>query len=210
MKLLSDSLTDQAPIAPEYAFGIPDERGGMALGSNRNPHLAWEDLPPGTRSLVLLCYDPDDPSRLDEVNQPGKTIPATLSRVDFFHWVLVDIAPTLPGIPAGKCSAAVTPGGKRTPNCPEGSRQGLNDYTSFMAGDERMAGRYYGYDGPCPPWNDEIVHHYHFVLYATDLDRCPVEGDFTGAEVRAAIEGHVLAESRIVGLYSLNPDVPAG
>jgi phosphatidylethanolamine-binding protein (PEBP) family uncharacterized protein len=70
-----------------------------------------------------------------------------------------------------------------------------------------MSGVYLGYDGPCPPWNDAIPHHYHFVLYATDLERCPVEAAFSGAEVEAAIAGHVLAESRVTGVYSLNPAV---
>ena len=46
-----------------------------------------------------------------------------------------------------------------------------------------------------------------FVLYATDLARCPVEGAFTGAQVEAAIKGHVLAEARLTGTYSLNPGV---
>jgi phosphatidylethanolamine-binding protein (PEBP) family uncharacterized protein len=97
--------------------------------------------------------------------------------------------------------------GKRTPVGPAGARQGLNDYTSWFAGDAEMGGEYFGYDGPCPPWNDELLHHYHFILYATDLDRCPVDGAFTAAEVRAAIAGHVLAEAKLTGTYSLNPAV---
>ena len=72
---------------------------------------------------------------------------------------------------------------KRNPKGPPGSRQGLNEYTGFMAADPAMAGDYYGYDGPCSPWNDERIHHYHFTLYATDLERCPVSGRFSGAEV---------------------------
>lgn len=72
-----------------------------------------------------------------------------------------------------------------------------------------MAGDYYGYDGPCPPWNDTIVHHYHFTLYALDVPRCPVEGRFDRAEVLAAIDGHVLGRTSITGTYSLNPRVPA-
>jgi hypothetical protein len=70
-----------------------------------------------------------------------------------------------------------------------------------------MGGLYFGYDGPCPPWNDERLHHYHFVLYATSLVRCPVEGAFTGIQVEAAITGHLLAEARLTGTYSLNPAV---
>jgi phosphatidylethanolamine-binding protein (PEBP) family uncharacterized protein len=42
-------------------------------------------------------------------------------------------------------------------------------------------------------------------LYATDLGRCPVEGAFTGPQVLAAIAGHVLAQARLTGTYSLNP-----
>jgi hypothetical protein len=72
-----------------------------------------------------------------------------------------------------------------------------------------MAGRYFGYDGPCPPWNDSIVHHYLFTLYALDVEHCPVAGDFTGPEVLAAIAGHVLDQASLTVTYSLNPAVPA-
>ena len=50
-----------------------------------------------------------------------------------------------------------------------------------------MEGQYFGYDGPCPPWNDSRVHHYQFRLLALDLPRCPVEGIFTGPQVLAAV-----------------------
>lgn len=72
-----------------------------------------------------------------------------------------------------------------------------------------MAGDYYGYDGPCPPWNDAIVHHYVFTIYALDLDRLPLEGRFTGAQVREAIEGHVLDQASLTGTYTLNPKLAA-
>ncbi|MBW2288267.1 MAG: phospholipid-binding protein, partial [Deltaproteobacteria bacterium] len=42
-------------------------------------------------------------------------------------------------------------------------------------------------------------------LYATDLPRCPVEGEFTAADVKGAIEGHVLATARVTGRYSIYP-----
>jgi phosphatidylethanolamine-binding protein (PEBP) family uncharacterized protein len=35
--------------------------------------------------------------------------------------------------------------------------------------------------------------------------RLPVEGAFSGADVRAAIGGHVLAQASLHGTYSLNP-----
>ena len=68
-----------------------------------------------------------------------------------------------------------------------------------------MAGDYHGYDGPCPPWNDERVHHYRFTLYALDLESCPVVSGFGAAEVLNAIERHVLEEASIVGSYAINP-----
>jgi phosphatidylethanolamine-binding protein (PEBP) family uncharacterized protein len=42
------------------------------------------------RSYVI-CHDPDVPSKGDDVNQEGRGVPASLPRVDFFHWVLVDL-----------------------------------------------------------------------------------------------------------------------
>jgi phosphatidylethanolamine-binding protein (PEBP) family uncharacterized protein len=70
-----------------------------------------------------------------------------------------------------------------------------------------MGGQWFGYDGPCPPWNDSVTHHYRFEILATDLDRCPVEGAFTAAQVQAALEGHVLGSAAICGRYSLNPRI---
>jgi phosphatidylethanolamine-binding protein (PEBP) family uncharacterized protein len=67
-----------------------------------------------------------------------------------------------------------------------------------------MAGTYRGYDGPCPPWNDMLVHRYRFTLYALSCERVPVEGDFTAPQVLEAIRRHVLAEATLVGTYSLN------
>lgn len=68
-----------------------------------------------------------------------------------------------------------------------------------------MAGQYFGYDGPCPPWNDSLLHHYIFTLYALGVARCPVDGAFNGAQLRAALAGHVLAQASLTGTYTLNP-----
>ena len=96
-------------------------------------------------------------------------------------------------------------GGKRELPGPKGSRQGVNDYTSWFANDADMTGTYRGYDGPCPPWNDMRVHRYHFTVYALSCERAPLDGDFTGSQALEAIRPLVLAEARITGTYSLNP-----
>jgi Raf kinase inhibitor-like YbhB/YbcL family protein len=209
MKLTSTSFTNNGPIPERCAFGIKDADEHIALGENRSPQLSWSEIPPNARSLVLICIDPDVPTSMDDFNQEGRTISASLPRQNFIHWVMIDIPAEDGGVDEGACSDGITPGGKSDPGGPRGSRQGVNDYTGFFAGDEDMGGSYLGYDGPCPPWNDEIPHHYHFQLLAINLSRVDVEGDFSAEEVLAAIEGHVIEGTEIVGIYSLNPDVPA-
>jgi Raf kinase inhibitor-like YbhB/YbcL family protein len=209
MRLTSPAFQNHQPIPAEFAFGAPDPTQHVTLSANRNPPLAWSDPPPGTQSLVLICHDPDVPSQADDVNQEGRTVPADLPRVDFYHWIVVDLPPTAAQIAAGEFSDGVTARGKPGPSGPRGTRQGVNNYTDWFAGDEPMRGKYFGYDGPCPPWNDSIVHHYVFTLYALDVARCPVEGEFSGTAVLQAMAGHVLAQATLTGTYSLNPAVPA-
>ena len=207
MKLWSPGFEDGQRIPEKYAFGKHDPKSHIAFTDNLNPPLAWSELPAGTKSLVLICHDSDVPGRLDDVNQEGRTVPADLPRVEFFHWALVDLAPEPASIAEGEFSRGVTPHGKPGPEGPRGTRQGLNDYSAWFQGDDSMRGTYYGYDGPCPPWNDTRLHHYHFTLYALDVERCPVGDSFTGLVVRDAIRGHVLGEARVSGTYAINPDV---
>jgi Raf kinase inhibitor-like YbhB/YbcL family protein len=208
MKLSSTSFEDGARIPVEHAFCAPEPAAHVTLGRNRNPQLAWGDLPMGTKSLTLICHDPDVPSQPDDVNKEGRTIPSSLMRIDFFHWLLVDLDPYSLPIEAGEFSDGVTPRGKSGPQGPRGTRQGINDYTAWFASTEEMKGDYYGYDGPCPPWNDTIPHHYVFTLYALDVEQLGVSGTFRGAEVLNAMKGHVLGEAKLTGVYSLNPEVP--
>ncbi|MCU0951549.1 MAG: YbhB/YbcL family Raf kinase inhibitor-like protein [Burkholderiaceae bacterium] len=209
MKLSSHSFADGGRIHGEFAFAVPDAAHHVKLSANKNPHLAWSDAPAASKSFVLICHDRDVPSQGDDVNQPGREIPESLPRVDFFHWVLIDIPPTMMTIESGTYSHAVTPRGKAGPAALNGTRQGINDYTQWFAGDHDMEGDYYGYDGPCPPWNDAIIHHYVFTVYALDVPTLPLAGRFTGADVRRAIEGHVLAQASITGTYTLNPRLAA-
>ena len=205
MKLKIKEFSPNSTIPAEFAFAIPDIAQHVALSNNKNPTLTWSQAPEQTKSFVLLCVDTDVPSEPDDVNQEDKEISKDLPRCDFYHWVMVDIPKTVNHIAAGSCSIAVVEHGKKNPTGPEGSRQGINDYTQWFNGDEAMHGEYYGYDGPCPPWNDSIIHHYHFILYATDLEHCDVDGAFTGPDVKLAIEGHILGQAEVIGTYSLNP-----
>jgi Raf kinase inhibitor-like YbhB/YbcL family protein len=217
MRLWSDSFRDGGLIPPECAFAVIDPATHVRLSGNRNPHLAWDDVPAGTQSLILFCHDVDAPTVGTDVNREGREVPEDLPRTDFYHWTLVDIPPALKSLAEGKFSDMVTPHGKSGPLVPftikNGTehqlRQGINDYTSWFATDPDMAGEYHGYDGPCPPWNDQRVHTYLFTLYALDVPALALEGRFTGPEARMAIRGHILDEAQIIGVYSLNPRVAA-
>lgn len=207
MKLTSDSFKDGATISGEYAFAVIAEKGHVALSGNRNPQLTWTDVPEGTESFALIVHDPDVPSKGDDVNKEGREIPADLPRVNFYHWILVDIPAKAREIAAGSQSDGITAHGKRGPAAPGEMRHGINNYTQWFAGDPEMEGDYFGYDGPCPPWNDSIVHHYVFTLYALDVETVAVDGELTAESVRAAMKGHVLAEASLMGTYTLNPSV---
>ena len=204
MKLWSDSWINGERIPPKYAAGKLDDRGGVTFSDNLNPHLAWSEVPAGTRSFALICHDFDVPSRGDDVNKPDREVPADLPRVDFFHWVMVDLPATIAQIAEAEFSRGFTPRGKSGPETLCGAHHGLNDYTGWFAADPERAGNYFGYDGPFPPFNDSLIHHYVFTLYALSVPRAPVEGTFTGAQVRQAIYPHVLGEATHSGTYTLN------
>lgn len=217
MKLSSDSFRDGGGIPAKCAFAELDTSLSVQLAGNRNPQLSWREVPAGTESLALLCLDGDAPTDASQVNRAGCSLPLALPRGDFFHWTLADLPPTLHAIGEGALSDGVTPHGKPGPAALLGGgngsarplRQGVNDYSGWFSADPAMAGDYYGYDGPCPPWNDLRIHHYIFRLYALDEARLELPARFTGAEAYAALRGHILDEAQLIGRYTLNPALAA-
>ncbi len=202
MRIHSTCFANAQPIPAEFAMGQPD-----GFAANRNPSLAWEDVPAGTKSFALLCIDPDAPTVPETVGRDDLQIPLHQPRAEFVHWAMVDIPGELREIAAGSCSDGITAKGKQHPPGPAGARQGLNDYTSWFAGDPDMGGDYYGYDGPYPPFNDQRVHRYFFRLFALDVATLDLPARFTAADVLRAMHQHVLAEAIVHGTYSLNPQL---
>ncbi|WP_314104783.1 YbhB/YbcL family Raf kinase inhibitor-like protein [uncultured Stenotrophomonas sp.] len=200
MKLTSTGLRNGAPIDSRFAAG---DANGFA--ANRNPALAWSEVPAGTRSFALLCIDPDVPTVPGTVGRTDCSVPADQPRADFTHWAMADIPAELREIAEGSCSDGFTAKGKAHPAGPAGARQGLNDFTGWFAGNPDMAGDYLGYDGPYPPFNDARVHRYFFRLFALDVATLDLPARFTAADVHKAMHGHVLAEAALHGTYTLNP-----
>ncbi len=204
MTLTSESLTDGQPCPPRFAFCVPSD-GKATLGANRSPQLTWSDFPASTKSFALVFVDRDVPAFGDNVNTEGQTVEHDRKRTDFYHWVLVDIPADRTSLGAGDDSDGVTPRGKDLGPTPYGTR-GRNDYTSWFQGDADMEGVYGGYDGPCPPWNDERIHRYELTVYALDTETLGLSGDFGGSDVIEALDGHVLDQASLTVTYHTYPD----
>ncbi|MBF0237811.1 MAG: YbhB/YbcL family Raf kinase inhibitor-like protein [SAR324 cluster bacterium] len=206
MKIEVSGFANGSPIPGKFAFCVKDPKNHVAMSDNINPRVHWSEIPAGTKSFLLILVDKDVPSQGDKVNKEGMTVPADLPRVDFYHWVLADIPLNITEIAEGAVSNGITARGKNTGKTPYGVC-GFNDYTGWFTGDKDMEGVYGGYDGPCPPWNDERLHHYTFRVYALDVTSLGLSGAFNGQTAEKATKGHVLEIAEWHGTYTLNPQV---
>lgn len=89
------------------------------------------------------------------------------------HWLVWNISPSTKGIEEGAV--------------PVDAREGRNGMGTI------------GYQGPCPPVGR--THRYFFKLYALDIVVDLPEGA-TKEQLEDAMEGHVLAEAELIGMYS--------
>jgi phosphatidylethanolamine-binding protein (PEBP) family uncharacterized protein len=76
MHITSSAFTNQGAIPVLYT----------CEGQDVSPPMAWSDVPPGTKSLVLIVDDPDAPD------------PAA-PKMTWVHWVLYNLPPTANGLP---------------------------------------------------------------------------------------------------------------
>ncbi len=205
LKVTIGGLDANGRLADDAAF-CPPTKGGPA---DVSPRVSWSAGPEGTRSYALTMTDPDVPKDMSLINKPGATIEDAAPRITIHHWVLADIPATITTLEKGAEGDAVTPHGKPIGDTPHG-RRGANVFTGFLAGNPDMAGTYGGYDGPCPPLNDERPHHYTVRVYALDTPSLGLSGAFDGPELEAAVKGHVLAEGEAVATYALNPKLTGG
>ena len=201
MRLASAALRPGEKIPTQNAMGVPGE-GGPKPGPNKSPELGWSDFPPGTRSFALLCVDPDAPPQAD-ANKADRVIAYDTARSDFYHWILVDLPPTLTHLAEGADSDGLTPKGKPPGKTDHGTR-GVNSYKEWFGDDPDMGGDYGGYDGPWPPFNDERTHRYVFTVYALSVPSLGLGERCRGPEVLRAMQGKILEQASITVTYTLN------
>jgi Raf kinase inhibitor-like YbhB/YbcL family protein len=205
LKVHVDTIKNGDMLANKYAFCAPAAQGHTTGGGNINPSISWSKGPRGTKSYAIILYDPQSPAEHREMmNKDGVTMGADVKRHNFYHWVLVDIPKDVTSIKEGADSSARVVHGKPATPSAVGVK-GLNDYTKVTASNDAMKGQYYGYDGPCPPWNDDLVHNYHFTVYALSVPSLNLPKDFDAEAAQDAMKGKILAQGETVGLYTQNP-----
>ena len=139
--------------SPAFSNGAAIPTVYTCDGQDVAPPLEWSGIPKQTKSVAVICEDPDAPSGT------------------FTHWVLYDVPASAHGI--GEHASI--------------GKAGVNDFGTK------------GFGGPCPPKRDG-AHHYHFHVYALDLDSLGPAG-LSKREAIKAMRGHVLAEGELVGTY---------
>jgi Raf kinase inhibitor-like YbhB/YbcL family protein len=208
LTLESTSIADGRPIAETYALHVPTPDGRSDFGGgDRSPHLAWSGEPEGTRSFALSIVDPEVPADRSRMGVEGLSLGDDEPRVDFAHWLVADIPPDVHEIPEGAGGDGFVPKGRPSGPPVPGAVTGQNGYRGLFEGNPDLEGVYGGWDGPYPPWNDEVVHHYVTTIHALDVGSLGLQPGFTLEEFRQAIHGHVLDEGQIVPTYTLNPSL---
>ena len=110
------------------------------------------------------------------VDDPDAPDPAN-PRMTWVHWVLYNIPADARSLAEGIPPDAALP---------DGSLHGSNSWKA------------YGYGGPCPPSG---THRYFFKLYALDT-ALDVDPGLSKQALLDAIQGHILAEGRLMGTFT--------
>jgi len=98
MKIISKDLRDGEKLPERHVFN------GMGYqGDNISPHLAWDEVPAGTKSFVVTCYDPDAPTGSG-----------------WWHWIVANLPADTRVLPQGSGSDLVA--------LPEGAIQTRTDF----------------------------------------------------------------------------------
>ncbi|MBE9536678.1 MAG: YbhB/YbcL family Raf kinase inhibitor-like protein [Proteobacteria bacterium] len=108
---------------------------------------------------------------LDDPDAPDPKAP----KMTWVHWVLYNMPSNSSGLPEGALSK----------DLPPGTEEGLNDWKKP------------GYGGPCPPIGR---HRYFHKLYALDTVLKGMNRP-NKADIEAAMKGHVIAKTELVGTY---------
>ncbi|XP_008805061.1 UPF0098 protein CPn_0877/CP_0992/CPj0877/CpB0906 [Phoenix dactylifera] len=161
LKLVSPCIDHEGRLPRKYT------RDGQGARKDISPPVEWYGVPEGTKSLALVVEDVDAP------DPSGPIVPWT-------HWVVVNIPPSVKGLPEGFSGKEEEVGGDYA-----GIKEGTNDF------------KLPGWRGSKPP---SAGHHFRFKLYALD-DLVHLGNKVTKDKLLDSIEGRVLGEAELVAIY---------
>ncbi|KAL5727937.1 hypothetical protein ACHQM5_001076 [Ranunculus cassubicifolius] len=128
-----------------------------------SPPIEWYNVPKGTKSLALTVQDIDE-------DRP---------RLPLVHWLVINIPPTLNGLPQGFS-------GKK---------------------EEELVGDYAGVKEEINWRGPELAangHRFKFKIYALD-GNIHLGNQVTNEKLLEEIQGHVLGEAALTGITELSP-----
>ncbi|KAI3994689.1 hypothetical protein MKX01_002305 [Papaver californicum] len=156
-RLVSSAISHEGKLPRKYTA-----EGQGASKKMSSPPLQWSNVPDGTKSLAIVVQDVD-----------SDVIPWT-------NWVVINIPPSLNGLPEGFSGKAEELGG---------------DYAEIQEGNN---------DHKVPGWRVPMLpepgHRFEFKLYALD-DLMHLGHKVTKEKLIEAIEGHVLGEAVLVSIF---------
>jgi Raf kinase inhibitor-like YbhB/YbcL family protein len=170
--------------------------GLASVGAAHALSLTSPDIKPGARisdeqvANIMGCPGKDVSPALNWSGAPKGTKSFALSVYDpdaptgsgFWHWVVFNI-------PADATSLPKNAGDPKAGLMPAGAVQIRNDASMP------------GYLGPCPPKGDK-PHHYHFQLFAVDVDKLDADENASPAYIGFNLHFHTLAKATLTGVWS--------
>lgn len=120
------------------------------------------------------------PLKFEEIPNQAKSLILIVDDPDapgktWVHWILFNISPTTEKINEN--------------SVPEGALGGITDFGNAL------------YGGPCPPSG---THRYFFKLYALDSNELDLGGAVLKDELERKMQGHIIEQAELIGLYSRN------
>jgi len=138
---------------------------------------AFNDNAPIPKKYTCDGSDVNPALKIENVPSGAKSLALIVDDPDaprgtWVHWVVWNIDPEQSSIEEA--------------SAPGSALQGKNDFGKL------------DYGGPCPPSG---THRYFFKLYALD-SMLTLRSGASKADIERAMEGHVLGQTRIIGLYN--------
>jgi Raf kinase inhibitor-like YbhB/YbcL family protein len=142
---------------------------------------AFKDGEPVPRQYTCSGVNVSPPLEWPGVHKTAKTLAIIADDPDapagtWVHWVVYNLPADTMGIVENL---------PQDENLKGGGFQGKNDFEKI------------GYGGPCPPSG---THRYFFKIYALDGE-LPLKAGATKTDVEKAMEGHILAQTQLMGTY---------